>query len=54
LQNLATTKQLPPRESLQLVFVADNTKITRQTGWKPQVQPREGLVKMINWLQKQL
>ena len=43
-------KQLPPRESDQLVFVADNTKITRLTGWKPQVQAREGLIRMMEWL----
>lgn len=43
-------KQLPPRESDQLVFVADNSKITKLTGWKPQVKAKDGLVKMLDWL----
>ena len=43
-------KQLPPRESDQLVFIADNTKITKLTTWSPKVKTKEGLIKMIEWL----
>lgn len=45
-----TYRQLPPRESDQLVFVADNTKITNLTGWKPKITAKEGLVRMLEWL----
>ncbi|QIA06716.1 GDP-mannose 4,6-dehydratase [Draconibacterium halophilum] len=45
-----TYKQLPPRESDQLVFVADNTKITNLIGWKPKVEAKGGLIKMLEWL----
>lgn len=42
--------RLPPRESDQLVFIADNTKITKLTTWSPKVKTKEGLIKMIEWL----
>ncbi|HEY9124826.1 MAG TPA: NAD-dependent epimerase/dehydratase family protein [Bacteroidales bacterium] len=42
--------QLPWRESDQKVFVADNTKITKTTGWTPMITSNEGLNKMIDWL----
>ncbi|MBN2068146.1 MAG: GDP-mannose 4,6-dehydratase [Opitutales bacterium] len=38
------------RESDQLVFVANNTKITEKTGWTPQIKPRAGLIETIKWL----
>jgi len=41
---------LPARESDQPVFVADNKKITHATGWAPQIDTREGLSKMLEWL----
>lgn len=43
-------KQLPPRESDQLVFVADGSKIKRLIGWEPKVEVRDGLVKMLQWI----
>ncbi|MGJ8745219.1 GDP-mannose 4,6-dehydratase [Polaribacter sp.] len=43
-------KRLPERESDQLLFVADNTKISDLTNWKPKVKTKEGLVKMLEWL----
>ena len=46
-----TYKQLPPRESDQLVFVADISKITNLTGWTPKVSKTHGLTSMVNWLQ---
>lgn len=42
--------RLPPRESDQLIFVADNTLITHLTGWSPKIRSLEGLKRMLNWL----
>jgi len=42
--------KLPPRESDQLLFVADNTKITKLTNWSPKIETKVGLLKMIEWL----
>lgn len=42
--------QLPPRESDQLIFVADNTKINKLTGWLPAINTKDGLKRMIEWL----
>lgn len=39
-------------KSGQLVFVAENTKITNRTGWKPQVQEWQGLIRKLEWLNK--
>lgn len=41
--------QGPPRESDQRVFVADITKISELTGWRPQVSAKEGISKMLKW-----
>jgi CDP-paratose 2-epimerase len=41
--------QIPPRISDQKIFVADISKINRALGWKPQVNAREGVKKMIEW-----
>ena len=43
--------QLPPRESDQRVFVADTSKINKMIGWVPKVSSREGVTKMVQWLQ---
>lgn len=43
-------KQLPPRESDQLFFVADNKIISEMTGWIPKVDVDQGLAKMLKWL----
>jgi CDP-paratose 2-epimerase len=42
--------QLPPRESDQLSFIADNSKITNLTGWKPDIKYDNGLKRMLNRL----
>lgn len=42
--------RLPERESDQLVFVADNTKIHKLTGWLPMINTERGLRKMLQWL----
>lgn len=41
---------LPVRESDQRVFVADITKFSLLTGWKPIVSCREGISSMIDWI----
>lgn len=43
-------KQLPFRESDQMVFVADNCKIESFTTWKPLVTPEAGIKKLLEWL----
>jgi CDP-paratose 2-epimerase len=43
-------KQLPFRESDQLVFVADNSKIKSNTTWVPLVSTEVGIKKMLEWL----
>lgn len=46
--------QIPWRESDQKVFVANNEKITKLTGWKPEVSKEEGVKRMIEWLEKEV
>jgi CDP-paratose 2-epimerase len=46
-------ERLPERESDQLVFVANNSKITNFTGWEPNINTSVGLMEMIDWLSKQ-
>jgi len=41
----------PPRESDQRVFVADIRKIGSAIGWAPQVSAREGVGRMLDWVQ---
>lgn len=41
----------PPRESDQRVFVADVRKIGAAIGWTPQVSAREGVGRMLDWVQ---
>jgi CDP-paratose 2-epimerase len=43
-------KQLPFRESDQLVFVADNSKIKSNTTWVPFVSTEVGIKKILEWL----
>ena len=45
-------ERLPERESDQLFFVADNSKIHKLTGWEPKIHSSLGLKKMISWLIK--
>jgi CDP-paratose 2-epimerase len=44
--------QMPPRESDQKVFVADIRKIVDVIKWKPHVNKRDGIQKMLCWLEK--
>ena len=43
-------EKLPPRESDQLIFVANNSKISNVINWKPLVLKELGLKKTIDWL----
>jgi CDP-paratose 2-epimerase len=43
-------KRLPPRESDQKVFVADNRKAKEMIGWRPEVNKEAGIRKMIEWI----
>ena len=45
-----TYRQIAPRESDQKVFVADIKKINSFTGWRPLVDKRTGVTKMLEWL----
>lgn len=44
----------PTRESDQRVFIADIEQITNYTGWRPQVSARDGVTKMLAWVESQL
>ena len=44
--------QLPSRESDQLVFVANTTKIKSLTNWKPKISKEKGIREIINWMEK--
>lgn len=44
--------QLPPRQSDQKVFVADITKINKLINWNPKVSAYDGVLKMIDWVNK--
>ncbi len=43
--------KLPPRESDQRVFIADNSKIERCLKWKPAVDKKTGIQSMLNWIE---
>lgn len=43
--------QIAPRESDQRVFIADLAKIHAMTGWKPAVDKRTGIRKMLQWIE---
>lgn len=47
--NLTYTR-LAPRESDQLVFVADITKAKKLIGWAPMVSARDGVKRMLEWV----
>ena len=44
-----TYKELPFRESDQLVFVADNEKAKRLIGWSAKTSPQVGILDSIDW-----
>lgn len=42
--------QLPWRENDQKVFVANNLKVQRIIGWKPETSINEGIERMLEWM----
>jgi len=46
--------RLPPRESDQRVFIADIHKAGSMLNWKPQVDCREGVSDMLDWVDQTL
>jgi CDP-paratose 2-epimerase len=42
--------KLPARESDQLVFIADISKVRSALGWSPTVSASEGVERMVKWL----
>ncbi|EKD99135.1 MAG: hypothetical protein ACD_23C00112G0003 [uncultured bacterium] len=54
LEDIAGTKlnfiKLPPRESDQRVFVSDLAKAKRVLGWEPAVSARDGVSRMVEWV----
>ena len=42
--------RLPPRESDQKVFIADNSKIWKAIAWKPQVSVKNGIRRTMDWI----
>ena len=38
----------------QLVYISDNTKVTRATGWRPGKTYIEGLVDLISWTRERI
>ena len=44
-------KRLPERESDQLVFVANNSKIYNLTSWRPKITTTNGIKRSIKWLE---
>ena len=44
-------KELPFRESDQLVFVADNTKAQKILQWQPKMTSKRGIEKMVEWIE---
>jgi len=43
-------KQLPNRQSDQLIFVADGTKIKTTIGWEPLITVERGILNTLQWL----
>jgi CDP-paratose 2-epimerase len=45
-------KRLPVRQSDQKVYVADINKAKQTFSWKPKIDSRHGLIKMIDWVEE--
>ena len=45
-------KRKRPANSEVVRLVCDNSKILKQTNWKPKINIEEGLVKTINWFKE--
>jgi len=44
-------RNISPRQSDQLSFIADTSKIKSHIGWKPLVDKEDGIEKMLQWIQ---
>ena len=51
--NKLNFNKLPPRESDQRVFVSELSKAKRILGWEPAVRSREGVGRMLEWIDAQ-
>jgi CDP-paratose 2-epimerase len=45
-------EKLPWRESDQKIFVADTTKIKKDTNWSPRIDKLQGIRKMLEWIEE--
>lgn len=45
-------KKLKPRKSDQKVYISNIGKLERDIGWKPEVNKRDGISKMLKWVEK--
>jgi len=45
-------KKLKPRKSDQKVYISNIGKLKRDIGWKPEVNKRDGISKMLKWVEK--
>lgn len=45
--------RIPRRQSDQDFFVADTTKITTLIGWQPKISSREGIKRMLDWIENE-
>jgi len=45
-------EKLPWRESDQKIFVADTTKIKKDTNWSPRIDKLQGIRKMLEWVER--
>jgi nucleoside-diphosphate-sugar epimerase len=47
-------ERLRPHDSEVLALLADSTRLTAETGWRPGVDLREGLARTIAWWRMRL
>lgn len=45
-------EKLPWRESDQKIFVADTTKIKKDTNWSPRIDKLQGIRRMLEWVER--
>ena len=54
LENITNTnllyEKLPVRESDQKIFVSDLSKITENLNWSPVISSKDGVIRMIDWV----
>lgn len=43
---------LDARESDQLIFIADNTRISKLIGWEPEISFENGIISFLKWIQE--